>query len=52
MGQRLSKLLTPYLFVAPNTLIFGVFVLLPMATAWCTPFTGATSSTGCSSLWA
>jgi len=30
MGHRLRKLLTPYLFVAPNTLIFGVFVLLPM----------------------
>ncbi|RIH84967.1 carbohydrate ABC transporter permease [Calidithermus roseus] len=31
MGHKLGKLLTPYLFVAPNTLIFGIFVVLPMA---------------------
>lgn len=30
MNYRTRKGLVPYLFVAPNTLIFGLFVLLPM----------------------
>lgn len=30
MGHKLGKFLIPYFFVAPNTLIFGIFVLLPM----------------------
>ncbi len=30
MNTSLLKRLTPYLFVAPNTIIFSVFVLLPM----------------------
>ncbi|MCS7058814.1 MAG: sugar ABC transporter permease [Meiothermus sp.] len=30
MRHKVGRLLTPYLFLAPNMLIFGIFVVLPM----------------------